>query len=881
MMLAGIVALVALSLQMAGGLREEAEDFGRALDVQAKFHRITTTLLDMESSRHAYLLTLEAAYLDAYRAGLVRLDDELGTLSSATAARADLAADLKRLHERVDARRAELARTITLADTQGVGAALDQVRDSRDHASLDGIRQVLSQLEALESVARLQRQAARSAIIKRNEQFVSLLAAALAMLIVASYALGRRERTLQERTLRDEVSSRESLEQRMQERTSELDATAQSLALSEQQLRGIFDSATDGILTADASQVIVEANPAAARMFGCAVTDLIGTRLDRLIPVRYREAHQHSVQAFGAGRVRARRMGGDDAGRVVTALRFDGQEFPIEASISHVDVDGQRLYTVIHRDITARLKDEAALRESKSRLATALASMTDAVCISDAQGRFVEFNDAFASFYRFRSREECRTALAEYPEILDVFMADDTPAPLERWAVSRALRGETASNVEYRLRRKDTGESWVGSYSFAPIRSEDGSIVGSVVSGRDVSHIKQAQADLVISHGALQDLMANQQHVQEDERKRIARELHDDLQQSLAAIRMDAVAIGERVAKGRIDVEPLLTRIDRLSATAIASTRRIVNDLRPELLEELGLVPALKAMCARHVERTGSDCRLEVSAAAAGVDLDASALSIGLYRVTQEALNNVAKHAKASTVRVHLNCAHDGLVLLRVEDNGVGMRDLNKRDIESFGLQSMAERVRALGGHMRIESQANKGTTIEVLVPLLAPGPTGAHSGRGESAVHSLAHDQVPSQAERETREHALQTVIDALAGSVAVLDKTGTIQLVNGAWREFAADNGNSGLRGCGPGVNYLDVCLRSASRDPAVQPVLQGLQAVLEGREMAFVTEYPCDMPGGRLWFRMNAASITGGMAIVTHVNLTRRTGRMSSSG
>ena len=122
--------------------------------------------------------------------------------------------------------------------------------------------------------------------------------------------------------------------------------------------------------------------------------------------------------------------------------------------------------------------------------------MTDAVFISDTSGRFVEFNQAFAVFHRFRNKDECSRTFADYPGILDVFFADGTPAPLDMWAVPRALRGETATNAEYMLRRKDTGETWFGSYSFSPIRDKDGAIVGSVVVGRDVTDRKQAEEEV-------------------------------------------------------------------------------------------------------------------------------------------------------------------------------------------------------------------------------------------------------------------------------------------------------------------------------------------------------------------------------------------------
>jgi signal transduction histidine kinase/CheY-like chemotaxis protein len=144
----------------------------------------------------------------------------------------------------------------------------------------------------------------------------------------------------------------------------------------------------------------------------------------------------------------------------------------------------------------AAYKKEQALWVSNEKLDVALASMTDAVFISDAKGQFIQFNDAFATFHRFRNKSECARTLAEYPEFLEVSMTDGQLVPHEMWAVPRALRGETAANEEYRLRRKDTGETWIGSYSFGPVRDHEGAIIGSVVVGRDITEQKRAEEAL-------------------------------------------------------------------------------------------------------------------------------------------------------------------------------------------------------------------------------------------------------------------------------------------------------------------------------------------------------------------------------------------------
>ena len=136
------------------------------------------------------------------------------------------------------------------------------------------------------------------------------------------------------------------------------------------------------------------------------------------------------------------------------------------------------------------------LLESQTKLKTAFENMIDAVFISDAHGNLIDFNDAFVTYHRFENREECSKIIFDCSNILDVFMADGTPVPLDMWAVPRALRGEIGTEVEYTLRRKNTGETWIGSYNFSPIRDNNGVVVGSVVVARDITERKQERLRL-------------------------------------------------------------------------------------------------------------------------------------------------------------------------------------------------------------------------------------------------------------------------------------------------------------------------------------------------------------------------------------------------
>lgn len=145
-------------------------------------------------------------------------------------------------------------------------------------------------------------------------------------------------------------------------------------------------------------------------------------------------------------------------------------------------------YTEIDDIKTAELRTADAHR----KLAAALAAMSDAVFNSDATGGPTGMNEAFARFHRFRSKEECPRDLAEYAALLEVRAADGTLLPPEQWFVPRALRGESGTGVEVTLHRRDTGETWVGSYTYAPFRDARGEIAGSVVTARDVTGPRHA-----------------------------------------------------------------------------------------------------------------------------------------------------------------------------------------------------------------------------------------------------------------------------------------------------------------------------------------------------------------------------------------------------
>ncbi len=275
-----------------------------------------------------------------------------------------------------------------------------------------------------------------------------------------------------------------------------------ALRESEARFRTVVETAPEAIFI-QTNSCFAYANAAALRLFGATQpAELLGQPVISRVHPDYQAGVLERIRTINGQRQRA---GSGDT----VFITLDGSERNVITSGVPFNYQNQNGALVFAVDITARKQAETLLQENRAKLEAALASMTDAVFISDAAGQFLEFNDAFATFHRFKNKAECLKTFAEYPDILDVFLPSGELAPVEMWAVPRALRGERITNAEYTLRRKDTGETWVGSYSFSPIRDSAGVIVGSVVVGRDITESKRAEREVVESEKKYRALFEN------------------------------------------------------------------------------------------------------------------------------------------------------------------------------------------------------------------------------------------------------------------------------------------------------------------------------------------------------------------------------------
>lgn len=232
----------------------------------------------------------------------------------------------------------------------------------------------------------------------------------------------------------------------------------------------------------------------------------------------------------------------------------------------------------------------------------------------------------------------------------------------------------------------------------------------------EITERKKAEEQLKTSSEQLRSLFAHLQSIREEARKRLAREIHDDLGQVLTVLKMEFHSFSDRLSTEQegvgLDTESINQLIDR----AIDTTQRVCLELRPAIVDELGLVAAIEWQ-AKEIEKK-SNIKYKITFEPQEIIVDEER-SIVLFRIFQEVLNNVVRHAQATKVIIHLKEKQDRIIL-SIKDNGIGITDEQISDFKSLGLMGIRERVQFLGGSFEIRGIKDKGTTVTISLPLKA-----------------------------------------------------------------------------------------------------------------------------------------------------------------
>jgi len=468
--------------------------------------------------------------------------------------------------------------------------------------------------------------------------------------------------------------------------------------------RGAVDAAHEGVVTIDEQQRVVMINPAALRMFGYSAAEVLGQDLSRFIPAMHRKAHARHVREFDASGATEKPM--SERG-IITGLRANGELFPAAASISRVQVSGgagtSRYFTALLCD----LSQEQALRDQLDALNQHMRAVFElapvAIWITDGD-RIVFANHACAALFGAATRQ----ALIGRPlfELIDPTSRDEV-----RRTVARVLAdGAPVPILAERIARID-GTVREVVIAIAALPDHGRTAVQMVIT--DVTERTRQQRELERSRSELRRLSASMVAAREDERRRIAREMHDELGQRLTALKMELSAQGAKPgANSR--VAEMLEMVD----DTMASVRRISTELRPLMLDDLGLNAAIEWLAQSWAARMGIAVKLQLGASDPEVN---DAAAIALYRMVQEALTNIARHAHATEVRIALR-QRAGELQLRVQDNGVGFEEPQMYREGSHGLMGIRERAYMLGGELKIGNARGGGGQLTVRLPLRRDG---------------------------------------------------------------------------------------------------------------------------------------------------------------
>ncbi|MBA4419385.1 MAG: hypothetical protein C0392_15995 [Syntrophus sp. (in: bacteria)] len=364
------------------------------------------------------------------------------------------------------------------------------------------------------------------------------------------------------------------------------------------------------------------------------------------------------------------------------------------------------------RDVTDARRAEIALRESEERYRSLVTATAQMVWKTNIQGEIVEDIPTWRDFTGQSEQEirGCGWADALHP--------GDRRRTEEIW--SHAVKTCTLYETEYRVRRRD-GEYRYFSVRGVPVLKKDGSIREWVGTCRDITDRKLAEeklreSDLAlrISQRDLRRLAGRLLMAEEEERRRVARELHDDFTQRLAALAIETGKFKKNLSAKCPDMVPEIDTLKEQIVNLSAALHHLSRDLHPSIIDDLGMAKAIESECTRFAQQEGMDVSFMTRGVPNKVNKE---VSVPLYRIVQEALRNVVKHAQTRKARVSL-IGSTRVLRLYIEDEGIGFDPKFIKARKGLGIASMKERVRLLRGAISVESSSGRGTMVLVEVPL-------------------------------------------------------------------------------------------------------------------------------------------------------------------
>lgn len=540
-----------------------------------------------------------------------------------------------------------------------------------------------------------------------------------------------------------------------------------SLRESEERFRLMFDRSPLPKALVGANDKVIAINQIFTKVFGYTIDEI--PTLDEWRRRAYPpEADRGEISARIAAHMETARKEGYAEPEEIVIVGKDGARR--DMLISAMPLEGGILASFT--DITERKRAEKALKKAmarsdvarvdaesiRTRLEAALGAMSDAVCIADTSGRFIHFNNAFLRFHRIDERLACPPRQSEFMQLIDVIDENGKPLPADRRPLARALAGEVNTDLEFQVRRIDTGKTWIGSYNTAPIRDRDDVIVGAVVSARDITQRKADEAKLRESQTQL--AQAQKMEAVGQLTGGVAHDFNN-----LLAIVIGNLELYRAEGPGAPEAEEMLSTALRAANRGADLTRRLLafsrrQTLQPRRIDLNAMVDGLHELLKRTL---GANILIEteLSPALGGVIADPAQLESALLNLAVNARDAMPGGGKltvstkiveldADYARTRPDVAPGFYEAVSVADTGVGMPpDVAARAFEPFfttkglgkgsglGLSMVYGFAKQSGGHAALYSEPGHGTTVTIYLPRAG---TEARKLPDGAAPQALAH---------------------------------------------------------------------------------------------------------------------------------------------
>jgi PAS domain S-box-containing protein len=453
----------------------------------------------------------------------------------------------------------------------------------------------------------------------------------------------------------------------------------------------ILSASSTGILAYRESGQCIFANGAAAR--------IVGASPEQLLRQNFREIaswQESGLLEVAEETLRTRQM---QARRVHMVTTF-GKDVWIECQAASFVSAGELHLLMLNNEITARQQAEAALEQSRRRQTAILDTIPDPAWLKDVEGRFLACNEALTRFYDLTPEQIIgKTALDLALPDADQLVAED----------NQVMQSRKPALFEAARRDAQGHSVWFESFN-SPIFNESGEVTGTVGIAREVTERKRTEQEL-------RDLSQRVIEAQEAERLRVARELHDGVNQLIASAKMRLRKVEDVVSGANPAAREILRRCEQLLVRALEENRRIAHNLRPSDLDELGLAAACRNFCKELQSRTKLTLKCRIAKFSERL---LPTIELNLFRIVQEALTNVEAHAHAKNARLSIYAESDFFVL-KIQDDGRGFTPASasrgKKDKRGLGFTNMRERAAAVGGICQVETAPGRGTTITVRIP--------------------------------------------------------------------------------------------------------------------------------------------------------------------